>query len=115
VARGLARAFAAYFSDLLLWISIAGALEVAAVVGMDPSPSCGVTAAKGKPAMLGVSPDTAEVPGSGLFFDSLRDAAAERRVTLPPLVGVRRVLSPAEGDPRGLDDLRRVLGVKQGR
>ncbi len=34
MARGLARAFAAYFSDLLLWISIAGALEVAAVVGM---------------------------------------------------------------------------------
>lgn len=34
MARGLVRAFAAYFSDLLLWISIAGALEVAAVVGM---------------------------------------------------------------------------------
>jgi len=34
VARGLARAFAAYFSDLLLWISIAGAFEIAAVVGM---------------------------------------------------------------------------------
>lgn len=34
MARGLARAFAAYFSDLLLWISIAGVLEVAAVVGM---------------------------------------------------------------------------------
>lgn len=86
--------------------------QVVAVVGMDPSPSCGVTATKGKPAMLGVSSDTAEVPGSGLFFDSLRGAAAERRVTLPPLVGVRRVLSPAEGEPKGLDDLRRVLGVK---
>lgn len=34
MARGLVRAFAAYFSDLLLWISIAGALEVAAVVGI---------------------------------------------------------------------------------
>ncbi len=34
MARGLAGALAAYFSDLLLWISIASTLEIFAVVGM---------------------------------------------------------------------------------
>jgi len=83
--------------------------DVVAVIGMDPSPSCGVTMAKGRPAMLGLGDDTSEIPGEGLFIESLRRVAEAARVTLPPVVALRRVLRPEEGEPRGMADLRAVL------
>jgi hypothetical protein len=39
---------------------------------MDPSPSCGVNAAKGKGTMLGSSRDTSEKPESGIFIEELQ-------------------------------------------
>lgn len=83
--------------------------DVPAIVGMDPSPSCGVRTTKGKPALLGESRDATEVPGQGAFFDALERIAKKKRVILPPVVAIRRVLSPEEGDPDGLADLARLL------
>ncbi len=84
--------------------------DVVAIVGMDPSPSCGVRVTRGKPVLLGAGSRIEEVPGTqGVFMEALRRMAGERGIPLPPLVGVRRVLSPSEGDPEGLPDLRRRL------
>lgn len=90
--------------------------EVVAIVGMDPSPTCGVRAAKGKGALLGLDQGTAERPGPGAFIEALLGVASERGVTLPPVVGLRRVLSPAEGAPPGFEELRELLDrARQGR
>lgn len=86
--------------------------EVVAIIGMDPSPSCGVTRAKGKRALLGLDSDTGEAPGPGVFIEELRRSAQERHLVLPPVLGLRRMLSPGEGAPEGLGALREVLERK---
>jgi predicted secreted protein len=81
--------------------------EVAGIVGMNPSPSCGVERAKGKGTMLGVSRDTSEREEPGLFIEELQECFRERGMVSPPVFGVRRTL-PGEG---GLErELERVAG-----
>lgn len=88
--------------------------EVAGLIGMDPSPSCGVSSTKGKGTMLGLDRDVSEQPGPGLFIEVLQEVAEEQGVALPPLLSLRRVLGPAEGEPVGLEEVRTALaGTKR--
>jgi predicted secreted protein len=83
--------------------------DVAGVLGMNPSPSCGVDTTKGKGTMLGVNRDTSEVEGSGVFIEELRQLAMQRNLGHIPIFGVRRTL-PGEGDLEAkLDQLRKRL------
>ena len=52
--------------------------EVAGIIGMNPSPSCGVEITKGKGTMLGKDGDTSEKEGSGVFIEELKVLAKER-------------------------------------
>ena len=45
--------------------------EIAGVIGMNPSPSCGVGVAKGRGTMLGTDRDTTEKNESGIFIEEL--------------------------------------------
>lgn len=83
--------------------------QVEAIIGMDPSPSCGVLRTKGKASLLGLGSDTSEAAGRGVFIEELHRLAEENGRPLPRVIGLRRVLSPDEGDPEGLEELRAVL------
>ena len=79
--------------------------EILGIIGMNPSPSCGVEVSKGKGTMLGLDRDTSEKAESGVFIEELISLLKERGLPLPPVFGVRRTL-PGEG---GLDrQLRQV-------
>ncbi len=47
--------------------------EIVGILGMNPSPSCGVDVTKGKGTMLGTSRDTSEQPESGIFIEEIKD------------------------------------------
>jgi predicted secreted protein len=70
--------------------------EVAGIIGMNPSPSCGVEITKGKGTMLGVDRDTSEKEGPGVFIEELQLLAQQRGLWDLPIFGVRRIL-PGEG------------------
>jgi predicted secreted protein len=74
--------------------------QIVAIIGMNPSPSCGVEVTKGKGTMLGLNRDTSEIEGSGVFFEELKSLIKERGLPPLPIWGVRRTL-PGE---RGLEE-----------
>jgi hypothetical protein len=45
--------------------------EIAGIIGMNPSPSCGVEVAKGKGKFLGRDEDISEKEGPGIFIEEL--------------------------------------------
>ena len=71
--------------------------EIAGILGMDPSPSCGVHVSKGKGTMLGQDRDTSEKEVPGVFIEELMKLAAERGLDSLPLYGIRRVLPGEDG------------------
>ena len=71
--------------------------EIAGIIGMNPSPSCGVDVSKGKGTMLGVDNDTSEKEESGVFIEELMQLAAQRGIGDLPFFGVRRVLLGEDG------------------
>lgn len=71
--------------------------QIAGVIGMNPSPSCGVEVSKGKGTMLGLDRDTSEVDEPGVFIEELMWLAEQRGLTELPLFGLRRLL-PGEND-----------------
>ena len=79
--------------------------EIAGIIGMDPSPSCGVSASKGKGTMLGLDRDTSEKEEAGVFIEELMTLAVQRGIVKLPFFGIRRVL-PGED---GIDDQIRSL------
>ncbi len=80
------------------------------IIGMNPSPSCGVEVSKGKGTMLGLDRDTSEKAESGVFIEELARLLRERGLPLPPVFGVRRTL-PGEGGLEGqLRHVRERLG-----
>jgi predicted secreted protein len=54
--------------------------EIAGIIGMNPSPSCGVEVSKGKGTMLGLDRDTAEKSESGVFIEEMMTLAAQRGI-----------------------------------
>jgi predicted secreted protein len=79
--------------------------DITGIIGMNPSPSCGVEESKGKETMLGLGRETSEKKEPGVFFEELQAVLRLRGIEPPPVFGVRRTL-PGEA---GLDErLRQV-------
>jgi len=71
--------------------------EIVGIIGMNPSPSCGVEASKGKGTMLGSDRDTSEKEESGVFIEELMGLAEQRGIQDLPFFGIRRLLPGEEG------------------
>ena len=71
--------------------------EIAGIIGMNPSPSCGVEVSKGKGTMLGLDTDTSEKEESGVFIEELRILATHQGIGDLPIFGIRRVLPGENG------------------
>ena len=71
--------------------------EISGIIGMNPSPSCGVEVSKGKGTMLGLDRDTSEVEESGVFIEELMRLAEQRGLQDLPFFGIRRILPGEEG------------------
>jgi hypothetical protein len=97
VGRVIARAVAAYFSDVLLWLSVAGALEVVAVVGM--ALLCILSAGyffdhmKKNPVVL-VLGGVVALAGTFLMFREVRSM-----IFPPPAVAVPQTQAPPSTPP----------------
>lgn len=83
--------------------------DILGIIGMNPSPSCGVEVTKGKGTMLGLNRDTSEQEGSGVFIEEIRNLIAERGLGQIPLFGVRRTLPGEGGLEEKLEGLRKRL------
>jgi predicted secreted protein len=75
--------------------------EIVGVLGMNPSPSCGVGVAKGKCTMLGTGRDTSEQMESGIFIEELESLLTENRISNINIFGIRRVLV---GETGGMEE-----------
>ena len=84
--------------------------DILGVIGMNPSPSCGVEETKGKGTMLGIDRDTSEEKGSGVFIEELKGLAEENGLDDVPFIGFRRTLPGEKGLEEKLDDLREKIG-----
>ncbi len=71
--------------------------EIKGIIGMNPSPSCGVEITKGKGTMLGTDRDTSEKKDSGLFIEELKKLLDERNIQKVKVFGVRRILPGEDG------------------
>lgn len=77
--------------------------EIKGIIGMNPSPSCGVEITKGKGTMVGTDRDTSEKKDSGLFIEELTKLLDERNIKKVKVFGVRRILPGEEGIEERLD------------
>jgi len=84
--------------------------EILGIIGMNPSPSCGVEVSKGKGTMLGLGRDTSEKAESGVFIEELTTLIQERGLPLPPVFGVRRTLPGEGGLEKQLQQVRERFG-----
>lgn len=71
--------------------------EIVGVLGMNPSPSCGVENAKGKGTMLGTSRDTSEQPESGIFIEEMQQLLASEDIKGINFFAIRRTLVGENG------------------
>jgi predicted secreted protein len=83
--------------------------EILGIIGMNPSPSCGVEASKGKGTMLGLDRDTSERAEPGVFIEELIALLEERGLSRPPVFGVRRTLPGEGGLEKQLQQVRERL------
>ncbi len=83
--------------------------QIAGIIGMNPSPSCGVEITKGKETMLGTGRSTGEKAGSGVFIEEMINVAESRGLLDLPVFGVRRMLRGESGMDERLADLKRKL------
>lgn len=67
--------------------------DIVGILGMNPSPSCGVTVAKGKGTMLGTDRDTSEQPVPGIFIEELQKLLKDAEIDDIRFFAVRRTLS----------------------
>jgi predicted secreted protein len=71
--------------------------EISGIIGMNPSPSCGVEVSKGKGTMLGLDRDTSEVEEPGVFIEEMMWLAEQRGLQDLPFFGIRRILPGKSG------------------
>ena len=71
--------------------------KIAGIIGMNPSPSCGVNISKGKGTMLGLDRDTSEKEESGVFIEELMALASQRGINDLDFFGIRRLLPGEDG------------------
>lgn len=94
-------------TDIVSYIE--SGFEIVGIIGMNPSPSCGVEITKGKETMMGTGRDMNEKPGSGLFIEELIAAAKERGIKDLPIFGFRRILPGETGIDYRLKELLEKL------
>jgi predicted secreted protein len=82
--------------------------QIAGIIGMNPSPSCGVEVSKGKGKFLGLDEDTSEKEGPGVFIEELQNAVRQRGLQQLPVFGIRRVLTGESG----IEERLRILDEK---
>ena len=80
--------------------------EIVGVMGMNPSPSCGVDAAKGKETMLGTGRDIGEKQEPGVFIEELQKLLAEKGISGVHFFAVRRLLVGEKGIEERLEYVR---------
>ena len=78
--------------------------NIVGIMGMDPSPSCGVNVAKGKGTMLGTDRDASEKPEPGIFIEELKKLLEGEGIADLPFFAMRRTLT-------GESDLNEKLDV----
>lgn len=83
--------------------------EVVGILGMNPSPSCGVNTTKGKGTMLGTNRDTGEENDSGIFMDELKKLLAENDLSDIRIFAVRRLLIGEPGLEERMAQLREYI------
>jgi len=71
--------------------------KISGIIGMNPSPSCGVEVSKGKGTMLGLDRDTSEVEEPGVFIQEMMSLARQYGLQDLPFFGVRRILPGEDG------------------
>jgi predicted secreted protein len=88
---------------------LADGYDILGIIGMNPSPSCGVEVTKGKGTMLGIDRDTSEKEASGVFIEKLQKLARERQMDDLSFFGVRRLMPGEEGIEERLATVRQHL------
>jgi hypothetical protein len=88
--------------------------QIAGIIGMNPSPSCGVEVSKGKGKFLGLNEDTSEKEESGVFIEELQNEAQRREMGQLPIFGIRRILSGESGMEERLRVLNEKLSTAEG-
>jgi len=83
--------------------------EIVGVLGMNPSPSCGVGTAKGKGTMLGTSRDTSEQPESGIFIEEMQQLLASEGIQDIRFFGIRRTLVGETGLEEKIESLKTFI------
>lgn len=85
--------------------------KIAGIIGMNPSPSCGVEVSKGKGKFLGLNEDTSEKEESGVFIEELHNVAQQRGLGQLPIFGIRRILTGESGMEERLGILNEKLSI----
>ena len=85
--------------------------EIVGILGMNPSPSCGVDSTKGKGTMLGTNRDTSEEDDSGIFIDELKKLLAENGLSDIRIFAVRRLLIGEPGLEERMAQLREYIAA----
>ena len=93
---------------------LANGYQVLGIIGMNPSPSCGVEVTKGKGTMLGTDADTSEKEGPGVFIEEMKKIAKKRGLHELPFFGVRRVLPGESGMEERLVEVKRRFSCLNG-
>jgi predicted secreted protein len=83
--------------------------EVVGIMGMNPSPSCGVETTKGRGTIEGTDTDTSEKPGPGIFIEQLRGLLDAAGLDTVPIFGIRRILTGESGLQDRVDALKAHL------
>ena len=83
--------------------------DILGIIGMNPSPSCGVEITKGKGTMLGIDRDTSEKEAPGVFIEELMKLLKEERIENIPIFGIRRILPGEEGIKERLEQIKTRL------
>ena len=83
--------------------------EIVGVIGMNPSPSCGVESSKGKGTMLGLDRDTSEKEEPGVFIEEMQKLVEERDIQDLQFFGIRRILPGEEGIKNRIKSLESYL------
>ncbi len=85
--------------------------EIVGILGMNPSPSCGVGVAKGKGTMLGTSRDTSERQESGILIEEIQKLLDENNITGINIFGVRRLLVGEGGMEERIEYLKTQINA----
>ena len=85
--------------------------EIVGILGINPSPSCGVDVSKGKGTMLGTDRDTSEKVESGIFIDELKKLLKENELDDIRIFAVRRIMPGESGIEQRLEQLQGLINV----